>query len=260
MTFTRLPSRCAAALVSVLLIAGAVPAMAQTAPVTDPKVTAAQANVRLGLEYLRKGEVALARDKIERALAQNPKDVGVQLGAGLLYERLGEGDKAEKHYRQALKVDPKSPEAQNALGAFLCRRGKNEQGEELFVKAASNPLSRSPEVSYVNAGVCARADARLDAADKHFRQALAIRPNSRDALAQLASLSLERKAYLPARAFVQRYLAAGPAVPEVLLLGVRVETELGDTAAAADYRRRLLADFPSSAEAAQVAPTAEAAR
>ena len=197
MKSTKLRSPCAAVLAVVALLVTAAPALAQQAPVTDPKVTAAQANVRLGLEYLRKGEVALARDKIERALSQNPKDVGVQLGAGLLYERLGEAAKAETHYRQALKVDPKSPEAQNALGAFLCRAGSNAKGEELFVKAAANPLSRSPDVSYINAGVCARADGRLDAADKHFRQALAIRPNSRDALAQLASLSLERKAYLP---------------------------------------------------------------
>lgn len=227
----------------------------QTKP-TDPKTSAAQANARLGLEYLKKGEVALAREKIERALGQDSRDVGVQLSAALLYERLEDAAEAERHYRQALKVDATSPEAQNAYAAFLCRHERPEKGEELFLKAAKNPLSRAPEVGYTNAGVCARSAGRLEAAEAHFRDALGIRPTSAEALLQMAGLSLERKEHLKARAFLQRYLAVGPAGPDVLLLGVRIERALGDRQTADGYAQRLRTEFPDSPQAAELASVA----
>jgi type IV pilus assembly protein PilF len=242
-----------AALALVAGLAATFVAGAQQTPPSDPKLTAAQANVRLGIEYLKKGEVALARDKIERALTQQPRDVGVQLGAALLYERLADDKRAEQHYRQALKVDSTSPEAQNAYASYLCRHDKAQQGEDMFLRAAQNPLSRAPEVGYTNAGVCARAAGRLDAAEKHLRQALGIRPASREALFQMTSLSVERSAYLQGRAFLQRYMAVGPVSPEVLLLGVRIERALGDAEAADGYARRLRSEFPDSAQAAELA-------
>jgi type IV pilus assembly protein PilF len=254
-------SRGAAVVIGVLaawLAAGT--AMAQKEPPADPMVTAAQANARLGIEYLKKGEVGLARGKIERALVQNPKDVGVQLAGALLYERLGDDAVAEQHYRQALKVDATSPEAQNAYASFLCRHAKSEQGEAMFLKAAKNPLSRSQEVMLTNAGVCARSGGRPEAAEKHLRAALAIRPTSREALFQMTSLSLDRGAHLQARAFLQRYLATGSAGPDVLLLGVRIEKALGDRQTATEYAERLKREFPDSSQAAELATASGTAR
>ena len=109
------------------------------------------------MEYLKRDQLQVAQEKIEKALVQNPKDVNVQLAAGLVYERLHENKIAEKHFRLALKAAPDSPEAQNALGAFFCRNKQQAKGEEMFVKAAINPLYRTPFVAYTNAGVCARS-------------------------------------------------------------------------------------------------------
>lgn len=248
----------AAGVLAAWLAAGA--AMAQKEPAVDPKVSAAQANARLGMEYLKKGEVALARSKIERALAQNPKDVGVQLAAALLYERLGDDVVAEQHYRQAVKVDATSPEAQNAYASFLCRHAKSEKGEAMFLKAAANPLSRSQDVTLTNAGVCARSGGRPEAAEKHLRAALAVNPKSREALFQMTSLSLERGAHLQSRAFLQRYLETGSAGPDVLLLGVRIEQALGDRRAATEYAQRLKREFPNSSQAAELAAASGTAR
>lgn len=221
---------------------------AQTAPV-DARMQAAQTNVRLGVEYLKKGEIKIARDKIERALKQQPRDVSVQLAAGLLYERLGESDRAGKHYREALKVDAKSPEAQNAYGSFLCRNGDPERGEAVFIQAATNPLYRTPDIAYANAGTCARGAKRLAEAEGYLRKALAARPNNADVLQQLAGVTFERGNALASRAFVQRYLAAAPANAEVLLLGHRVETQLGDRVAARQFGDRLMREFPASTQA-----------
>lgn len=240
--------RMTAIVLGVWVACAAGPAAAQQAQ-TDPMLDAARINVRLGLEYMRQGQLAIARDKIERALQQNPRDVGVQVGAGMLYEKMQDPRKAERHYRQALRIESDNPEAQNSFGAFLCRSGEAKRGEEMFLAAARNPLYRTPEVAYTNAGVCARGAGRLEQADQYLRSALAQRAVYSEALMQLAGVSFERRNLLQARAFLQRYLAVAPAAPEAYLLGYQVEKALADDAAADEFGLRLRTQFPDSPEA-----------
>jgi type IV pilus assembly protein PilF len=227
----------------VLLLAPAVLAQG-----TDPKLDAARINVRLGLEYLRQGQTAIAREKIEKALQQYPRDVGVQMGAGLLYEQLQDPKRAEQHYRQVLRIDSRNPEGQNALGAFLCRNGEPRKGEEIFLQAARNPLYRTPEVAFTNAGVCARRAGRLEQAEQYLRLALAQRNNYSEALVQMAGVSFERGNHMQARAFLQRYLAVAPGTADALLLGFQIEHAIGDVAAAGDYADQLRNRHSSSPE------------
>jgi len=215
----------------------------------DTRAEAARINVRLGVEYMKQGQLATAREKIEKALEQNPRDPSVQFGAGLLYEQLREPEKAERHYRQALKLEPDNPDAQNALGAFLCRNGQPAKGEAAFVEAAENPLYRTPEVAFTNAGVCARRAGRLEQAEAYVRRALAQPAIYPEALIQMAGVSYERSNYLQARAFLQRYLDAAPATAAVLLLGHQIERALADEVAAKEYAVRLGTQFPESPEA-----------
>jgi type IV pilus assembly protein PilF len=205
------------------------------------------------MEYLKRGQLQVAQEKIEKALVQNPKDVNVQLAAGLVYERLHENKTAEKHFRQALKVAPDSPEAQNALGAFFCRNKQQSKGEEMFLKAAINPLYRTPFVAYTNAGVCARSAGNLEQAERYLRQALASNVNYPETYAQLAGVLHERGNNLQARAFVERFLAVAPATPNILLLGYNIEAAMKDESAAGAFRERLEKEFPESEQARAVA-------
>ena len=232
-----------------LLALVATPSAAYETPEGNTAADAARINARLGIEYMKQGQVAIAREKIDKALQQNPRDPGVQMSAGLLYEQLREPKVAERHYRQALKLEPDNPEAQNALGAFLCRNGQAKQGEEVFLEAARNPLYRTPEVAYTNAGVCARRNGRLDKSEEYLRLAVSQRSQYSEALLQMAGVSFERGNFLQARAFLQRYLGMAPASAEVLLLGYQVEKALGDAAAADDFSGRLRRQFPNSPEA-----------
>ncbi len=223
------------------------PAVAQQ-PAGDPLLEAGRINARLAMEYLKREQLVVAREKVEKALVQNPRDVTVQLAAGLVYERLLDKKRAEKHFRQALRSDADSPEAQNALGAFLCRNREHARGEAMFVKAARNPVYRTPEVAYTNAGVCARSAGRLERAEEYLRQALTISSSYPETLVQLAGVAHDRGNHLQARAFVERYLAAAPVSPDVLLLGYRIESALKDAAAANGFAERLRKEFPSSAQ------------
>ena len=233
------------ALCAALLLA--LPAAAQESS-ADPMVNAARINARLALEYLKRDQLNVAREKIEKALVQNPRDLTVQLAAGLVYERLQDKGRAEKHFRQALRADARNPEAQNALGAFHCRNQEYVKGVEMFVKAAQNPLYRTPEVAYTNAGVCARRAGKLDRAEQYLRQALTIRSDYAETFAQLAGVAHDRGNNLQARAFVERFLAIAPATADMLLLGHQIELALNDRAAAAVFGDRLRKEFPDSAQ------------
>lgn len=207
---------------------------------------AAAYNAQLGIAYLRKGNLAAARDKIERALKQDSQNATVRTTAGLIYERLGEDKKAETHYAAAMRLQPDDPEVLNNYGVYLCRKGRAREGERLFLKAARNLIYRSPELAYNNAGLCLRNAGQIEGAQKHFEQALALRPVFGDALLQLADLHFEGGRMSEAQALVQRYLGELPANPQILWLGVRVERALGNQAAAEAYARRLKTEYPKT--------------
>ncbi len=222
-------------------------------PPPDPILEAGKINARLAMEYLKRDQLQVAQEKVEKALAQNPKDVNVQLAAGLVYERLRDKKRAEKHFRQAVRSESNSPEALNALGAFLCRNEEHEKGEAMFVEAARNQIYRTPYVAYTNAGVCARSAGNLERAEQYLREALKSQVDYPETYAQLAGVLHDRGNDLQARAFVERFLAIAPATADMLLLGHNIERALKDENAAAAFSTRLRKEFPNSEQARRLA-------
>jgi len=220
----------------------------ETNPVETSPTDAARANLQLGVAYMQRNELKLAREKLEKAVDQDPELPSVRAYLGVLYERLGELREADKQYRTAVRLAPKDPNVLNTYGGFLCRTDKRKDGIKYLVRAAENPVYTTPEAAYVNAATCARGIPDLEASEAYLRQALRVAPYFRGALLQLADLSLETDRPLQARAFIQRFEDAGPATAESLIIGADAETELGDGAAAAAFMERLEREFPDRAE------------
>lgn len=209
---------------------------------------AARYNLELGVAYLEQGRLDLARDKLERALEQNPDSAEVHAAAALMYKQARDYDRAEKHYETAVRLDGKDSGVLNSYAVFLCSRNRFEAAEPIFLQAARNPFYRTPAVAYANAGVCARRMGEPGKAEQYFREALEANPRYEHALLQMADLAYQRKNYLQARAFLQRYADATIATPEALWLGVRTERAMGDSAAAKNYATRLKSEYPESAQ------------
>jgi len=211
-------------------------------------VRAAEINLEIGIDYLRKNNLAQAKEKIDRAIEQNPRNPQAQVTAGMLYGRLGQSDKAESHFAKGLALDPKNPEVQNNYGAYLCQQGKHSRGERLMIEAAANPLYRTPEVAYLNAANCARNGGDMKRAEENLRSALKVRPKFGEALFQMADLQYKQTDYLSARGFLERYQEVGRTNPASLWLGVRIERGLGNTTAAKNYAERLKLEYPRAAQ------------
>ena len=185
---------------------------------------AASTNLQLAVEYMKLDNLPVAREKMERALRQDPQNATVQATAGVLFERLGDDARAEGYYATGSRLGKNDPNIQNTYAGFLCRKGKTEAGEKLFLEVARNRLYQLPEIAYTNAGVCVRGSANgVARAEQYFRQALVIQPNSSEALLQLGDLMLERDDALAAGGIVKRFLGVNKPIPEVYWLGVRAE-------------------------------------
>jgi type IV pilus assembly protein PilF len=223
------------------------PTPARLAPGKTPE-QAALVNVQLAIEYMKLGKLTIAREFAERALDQDPRSANVQMTAGLVYERLEETGRADRTFETAAKLGKNDPNVLNTYAGYLCRRHRIDEGEALFLKIIHNPAYQTPEVAYLNAGVCLRGSNDL-AAENYFRQALSIRPTMPEALLQLGDLVFEKGDTEQAVLIVQRFLRSNPSNPDILWLGVKAQRKLGDEASAADYVRRLQTEFPDSPQA-----------
>lgn len=215
----------------------------------DPQDSAAKYNVQLGTAYLQQGNYALAREKLERSLKQNPKDPDVHTGLGLLYDRTGDPKLADRHFREALRLAPEKPDLSNNYAIYLCKNGRTDEGVERFDAVARNKYYRTPEVALTNAGVCLREAGRLEDAQQRFVGAIRARPNYSEATVQLASLYVQREQIAEARRVVETYMGAFRASPDVLLAGVNVARAAKDRMSEEKYARTLRLEFPDSAQA-----------
>jgi type IV pilus assembly protein PilF len=214
---------------------------------------AGEANLQLGAAYLQQGNLPVAKEKLEKAAKQTPKDPVVHGMLGLLYHRLGDDKLAEKEHRTALELAPADPEQLNNYAVFLCDVGRPDEGVSRFEEAARNPLYRSPWAAYTNAGVCLRGAKRDADARALFLRASKVNPNYAEAIVQLADLDLAD--HQPADAYrrVTDFLKTNPTSPEVLLLGWRAAHELRDPVGAAQMAWRMQSDFPDSDQAQTLA-------
>lgn len=215
-------------------------------------VRAADINTRLGVGYLERGQIQLALEKLELAVRQDEQHVPAHLALGIVYERIGRQERALDHLERAVRLAPEDGAAHNSLAALLCRTGRFGDADRHFRSALEDPFYSTPEVVLANAGACARRAGRFEDADLYLREALQIDPVNQVALFNLALVSLDRDEAFSARAFLQRLEGTGPLGPDALLLGVRIETALGNPGEAESYASRLRARYPDSLESDQL--------
>lgn len=214
--------------------------------------TAAEANMRLGLNYMQQGDYATALDKLQRSLEQNPKLPSTHNTIAMLYQQLNENELAEDHFKKAISLDPIYSEAHNNYGVFLCREERYPEAEEQFLIAIENPLYREKAQAYENTGLCAMRASDDVKAEKYFRKALQENPQSVKSILGMAELNYSEAYYQEADDYLERYREVAPHSPRSLLLNIKVANKLGDKDAVASYKLYLRAHFPDSEEAHQV--------
>lgn len=249
-----------AAFAAVVLLALGACALPRTEqPAFKPQVTTtgpddkvrdrARIHTELASGYFELGNMGVALEEVREALRAEPGYGPAYNIAGLIYAELKEDKFAQENFQQALRIDPLDSDANNNYGRFLCDRKRMDEAIRYFLAALRNPLYKTPERSYVNAGLCLRRRGDFAAAEDYFSKALNLQSGQPQALYQLADMAYARRAYPAAKEYLIRLEKVSPANPEVLWLAVRVERKLGDRDAAASYSTQLTRNFPQSKEA-----------
>jgi len=235
-----------------LLAASLLQACASSADITPKKAQdAAQYNAQLGAQYLRRGELEQAREKLLKALDQDVKNALAHVTYAQLQASVSEPASAQVHFKQALELEPDEAEYRNSYGIYLCEQQQYDEARKQFRTAADNAYYRTPEFALDNAGICMLDANRLNDAESYLREALRINPQFANAYLHMADLMHRRDRLTVADAYYQRFTAYGAESAESLWLGIKIKRDGGQMKTAELFAGRLLNQFPTSEEAGE---------
>ncbi|SMC24879.1 type IV pilus assembly protein PilF [Andreprevotia lacus DSM 23236] len=207
---------------------------------------------QLAAEYLRRGQLSVALDDIQRAMEADPKWPAARSVAGLIFYQMQDYASAQKQFQEALRLAPEDPDANHNYGWFLCERGKAQDGIAYFLTAAKNPLYATPEKSLIKAGDCTAKGGDLEGARLFYLQALKARISSPLARQQLIELDLKRNDVPEARRYMTELQKLVQPSAALAWLALRVERAAGEKDGEARYADLLRKAYPDAPETARL--------
>ena len=228
------------------------PVVAPPQQPASPQVRA-QLHTELASGYYERGQMDVALDELNRAVALQPDYAPAYNVYGLVYATIGEDNKAEQSFGRALQLAPGDSEIHQNWGWYLCTHNRARESLAEFEAAARNPLYRAPEIALVNAGRCAQAIGDQSAAENYFRRALVAQPGNALASYGLAQIAYRERQYEVARGWMKGVMLTNNPPPEGLSLGMCIERKLGDRQAELSYISQLRNRYPNAPETQAIA-------
>ena len=213
---------------------------------------ASDLNTQLAVGYIQRKQYTPAKDKLERAIVQNPDNVAAYKTLAYLYALLGLEEEAAEQYTEALDLAPDDSDLLNSYGAFLCAQGKLNEAQEYLKKAYEDPFYESLFMAQSNAGSCYVQEGEYEKAEPLLRKSLRSNPNLSGSLISMAEVGVKTDRYLMARAYIERYHAVSAPSAESLWIQLQAEKALGAHDHYVKYAKQLIKDFPDSDEAGWV--------
>lgn len=235
------------------------PSQHQTAAYDAPYTTqpgggdmeSARVHTELGAEYLRLRQYDVALEEFTTAI-QRSQNYGLAYnGLGLVYSALGEVAKADAAFKRAILLQPNGSESHNNYGRFLCDQGQYADANKEFMLALRNPLYKTPQIAYHNAGVCALRNHQKELAEDYFAKALAVDPQAHASAFQLSSMQLSRGDAERAWRTLENTVSTAP-TPDALVLAVKINRQLKRLDESQYYLIQLHKLFPNSNESKQL--------
>jgi len=154
----------------------------------EQSAKSAKINAQLGIAYLERHNLPLAKQKLLLAMEQGPDLPETWYSMAYYQEATGNKDDASIYYQKAVSIAPNRGDAQNNYGTFLCRNGDYQGSVEHFLLAVKDPTHLNPADAYENAGLCAAKIPNKQLAAKYFAKALEQDPSRITSQKKLAEL------------------------------------------------------------------------
>ncbi|MBF2073360.1 MAG: TIGR03032 family protein [Synechococcales cyanobacterium C42_A2020_086] len=170
--------------------------------------TSAQAWHLMSLIHLQQGQIQLALDHIERAIALDPQVAEFHSHAGVIRCSLGDLETGLVCYQQALALQPDSLPTRYNLGLALQKAGRWEDAMQVYLLLiAQQPTYAAAHYQLGN--VCQQQH-NLSAAIAHYRQAIQLQPQLAEAWYNLGVALQSLGEWLPAQDAYQQALQLNP--------------------------------------------------
>ncbi|MDC7716516.1 type IV pilus biogenesis/stability protein PilW [Vogesella sp. DC21W] len=226
---------------------------AQLALAAAPPRELAEMRAQLAIEYMRYGNMRVALENADQAIAVDPTFQAGYLARALIYMQLRVDSEAEASFRKALSIQAGNPEVNNNYGLFLCNRRRFDEALARFDQALADPFFSAPHTALINKAVCLGQMNRNDEANQLLLEALRRAPNDASALRELTRLALQGGNAQLAQFYFERLgkdeKRFGPAE---LLLGVKLARLKKDAVTEQRLAGLLKSRHPDSLETQQL--------
>lgn len=212
----------------------------------------AATRISLGLGYLRMGNMAQAKQNLEKAKKFSPEMVQVYTAFAHYYETVGENKLAIASFEKALSLKSDDADTLNNYGVFLCRQDKTEAAEKQLLKAIAVPSYILVAKSYDNLSSCFLQKDNFDKAKLYLHKAVMHSPGNSSLLLQMVRLHYAMGEFSQAKTYEQRFeKVTRRFTPQSLALAYKVYLKLGERRTAKNYGTMLVKMYPQSWEAQQ---------
>lgn len=210
----------------------------------------ARIKTQLAIEYVNARDYRLATNAIEEAVRDDSKYDMAWLVRAQIYQFLKQYDKTEESFQRAFALSPASAEINNNYGWYVCSILKQPaQSIQYFDMALADTTYPTPEVAWLNKGICTARAGQSNMADSYFERALSMNPEFVAAYRERARVKLESNNIAEADRYFKIYQSRVQALlPDDLLLGWKLARAQGQTQAAFEYEAQLRTHYPHSEE------------
>ncbi len=209
---------------------------------------ARDAYIQLGIGYLQQGASGRAKVPLKKALELDPSSADAHAALALVFQVEMEPKLADEHYRKALSQRGGDARLLNNYGSFLFEQKRYEEALERYQQAAQDNLYPERSRVFENLGLTALELKQREQAKVYFQRSLRLNSRQPKALMEMAQLSYEDKAYVPARGYYDSYSALVEQDARSLLLGTRLATIFEDRDKAASLGLQLKRLYPGTPE------------
>ncbi len=205
---------------------------------TKQNQEAALLNTRLGMAYLKQGDITRAKRKILKALKQDQNAPNTHVAMAYILEKTGYVKEAEQYYQKALSLASGSGAQLNNYATFLCRQGQYKKADIYFIKAANDVHYEQSAIAYENAGLCALLNSDYKIAMRYFKKSLMQDGMRKQSLYEWVNIHMLLKQEHLALIRLKQYRALTLGDSTLLALAINVAHKAGDFEQEAEYQKQ----------------------
>jgi len=214
---------------------------------------AAEAYVALGVAYMTQHNMAMARQKLDRALELEPDNVSAHSAIATYWLERGEESLAVKEFEIALDLDDEHSPSNFHYGRYLMVYKRDAKACEYLSLAASDVNYSARSLANESLGKCWLTQENNSKAIDAFEKAWTLNSDSSVASFNLSKIYFKRKRVDIALRWFKRLensFKAGSLnhSAATLKLGWRLAKASGNKSSAANYAFKLKKRFPKSVE------------